>query len=259
MAEFVDYQVADGVATVTINRPELHNAFNEIVIEEVTKAFQAADVDDAVRAVVLASSGKSFSAGADLHWMKRMVDYSFEKNVADATTMANMLRKIHDCPKPVIARVHGAAYGGGVGLIAAADIAIATDSAVFCLSEVKLGIIPAVISPYVIEKIGTAHARRYAVTAERFNATEAKRIALISDTADTIESMDTKIAEIVSAVKVAGPLAVAASKTVLRDVQGFMWDKLTELTTKRIAERRVSDEGQEGMKAFLEKRKPGWA
>lgn len=258
MPEFVDHSVGEGVATVSINRPELHNAFNEVVIEEVTKAFESAAKDDAVRAVVLASEGKSFSAGADLHWMKRMVDYSFDENVADAKTMAKMLQTIHDCPKPVIARVHGAAYGGGVGLIAASDMAIALDSAVFCLSEVKLGIIPAVISPFVIEKIGTTHARRYGVTAERFDAAEAKRIALISDTADTVEAMDAKIAEIAKAIKAAGPLAVAASKAVLRDVQGFIWDKLTELTTQRIAERRISDEGQEGMKAFLEKRKPNW-
>ncbi len=258
MAEFVQYAVADAVARVTIERPELHNAFNEVVIDEVTAAFERAAGDDSVRAVVMASEGKSFSAGADLHWMKRMVDYSFEENVADATTMAKMLQTIHDCPKPVIARVHGAAYGGGVGLIAASDMAIALDSAVFCLSEVKLGIIPAVISPYVIEKIGTTHSRRYGVTAERFDATEAKRIALVSDTADTVEAMDAKIADICKAIKSAGPLAVAASKAVLRDVQGFMWDKLTELTTQRIAKRRISDEGQEGMKAFLEKRKPNW-
>ncbi len=256
MAEFVKIDQSDHRATVRIDRPELHNAFNEVAIAELTDAFVTLGRSD-TRAIVLASEGKSFCAGADLHWMKRMVDYSIEENIADATAMANMLRAIHDCPKPVIARVHGAAFGGGVGLIAAADMAVAVSGATFCLSEVKLGIIPAVISPYVLEKIGSA-ARRYAVTAERFKGEEAKRIGLISDTVSASEDLDPWIDGVVDAIVASGPNAVAASKAVLRDVRGFDWDAATELTTRRISELRVSEEGQEGMNAFLEKRPPGW-
>jgi methylglutaconyl-CoA hydratase len=256
MPEFIKTTLSDKKAIITINRPDLHNAFNEVVIAELTDAVNAL-ANPSTRAIVLASEGKSFCAGADLHWMKRMVDYSFDENVADAAAMANMLRTIHNSPIPVIARVHGAAFGGGVGLVAASDIAVAVENATFCLSEVKLGIIPAVISPYVLEKIG-AHARRYAVTAEPFKSPEAKRIGLISDTVANADDLDPWIDNVVEAIAAAGPQAVAACKSVLRDVQRFDWKAATELTTQRISELRVSDEGQEGMNAFLQKRPPNW-
>ena len=258
MAEFVAVSKNNATASITLTRPALHNAFNEVVIEELTSAFRSIDDDNQVRMVVLAAEGNSFCAGADINWMKRMVGYSFDENVADAEQMADMLRAIRECSKPVVARVHGAAIGGGVGLVAACDLAVAVRSAVFSLSEVKLGILPAVISPYVLEKIGPGAARRYAVTAERFDADEAKRIGLVSEVVDSPEAMDEWIAGIARAVRGNGPNAVAACKKILSDVVGVPWDEVQALTTKRIAELRVSDEGQDGLKAFLEKRKPGW-
>lgn len=258
MPQFVKTQTFDFLRQIVIDRPELHNAFNEVVIEELAHAMVEAGRSDDVRAVVLASEGKSFSAGADINWMKRMVDYSFEENVKDANAMAGMLRAIRECPKPVIARVQGATFGGGVGLVAACDMAVAVESAIFCLSEVKLGIIPAVISPYVTEKIGPGPMRRYGVTAERFDGIEAQRIGLISEVVETIEELDAWIADVVGAIRKNGPAATAACKVVLSEVAGMQWDRVQQITTERIARLRVSPEGQEGLKAFLEKRTASW-
>lgn len=258
MSEYVRHEIDAGVGRITLARPDLHNAFNELVIRELHEAFVELGGDERVRAIVLQGEGKSFCAGADVHWMKRMVGYSFEENVADAMTMANMLRAIHDCPKPTIARVHGAAFGGGVGLVAACDMAVALESAVFCLSEVKLGIIPAVISSFVLQKTGPAAFRRYAITAERFGGAEARRIGLVAETADTPGKMDAVIHSLTGAIQANGPQAVSACKSVINEVLAFDWDRALELTTQRIAARRVSDEGQEGLKAFLEKRNPNW-
>jgi methylglutaconyl-CoA hydratase len=258
MAEFVRQHVHDEMGTVTIDRPEVHNAFNEVVIAELTAAFGAMGERDDVRVVVLAGTGASFSAGADIHWMRRMVDYSYEENVADAGEMASMLRAIRACPKPVIARVHGATFGGGVGLTAACDVALAVRGVTFALTEVKLGILPAVISPYVQEKIGAGALRRYALTAERFDADEARRIGLVSEVVETEAALDERIAFFAKLIRKNGPEAVAACKVVLREIQPVDWDEATGITTRRIAERRVSDEGQEGLRAFLEKRPPAW-
>jgi len=258
MAEFVQRSDRKSVATISINRPELHNAFNEVVIEELTQSLLEVGGDENIRVVVLASEGKSFSAGADIHWMKRMVDYSLEENVRDANMMALMLRTIRECSKPVIARIHGATFGGGVGIAAACDMAVAIESAIFCLSEVRLGILPAVISPFVIEKIGPGAARRYALTAERFDAVEAKRIGLINEVVVSVDELDAWIEKISTALIANGPKAVAACKGVLSDVAGTPWDQVQALTTKRIAELRISEEGQDGLKAFLEKRNPSW-
>jgi methylglutaconyl-CoA hydratase len=258
MSSFIRRSIEHHVATVTLNRPDLHNAFNDEVMREITDAFGELGESPDVRAIILAGEGKSFCAGADVHWMKRMVDYTFDENVADARVLSRMLLAIRNCSKPVIARIHGAALGGGVGLTAACDIAVAVKSAMFSLSEVKLGIIPAVISPFVIEKIGMGHMRRYGLTAERFDALEAKRIGLISETVDTAEAMDAWIANMVNTIKESAPGAIAVCKQVLREVQGLDWARVEALTTRRIAERRVSAEGQEGLKAFLDKRKPNW-
>lgn len=247
------------VATITLSRPELHNAMDDQMMAEITAAFEAFGRDEAIRVIVLAAEGKSFCAGADVNWMKRMIGYSFDENVADAKVLAGMLRAIRDCQKPVIARIHGAAIGGGVGLTAACDIAVAVSSAIFCLSEVKLGIIPAVISPFVLEKIGPGHARRYALTAERFDADEAHRIGLISHVVDSEAELNSWIASTCDALRANGPHALAACKRVLTDVAGMQWDAVQGLTTERISQIRVSPEGQEGLKAFLEKRKPNWA
>lgn len=259
MSTFVRCSIQSHRTVITLSRPDLHNAFNEVVIDEVTEAFQRAGEDEAVRVVVLAAEGKSFCAGADVNWMRRMVDYSVEENLADAGSMARMLRTIRDCPKPVIARVHGAAIGGGVGLVAACDMAVALESAVFALTEVKLGIVPAVISPFVLEKIGIGHARRYGLTAERFTAAEAKRIGLISEVVGTEEELDGWIENTIQSLVANGPRALAACKRILTEVAGVAWDQVQARTVQRIAEIRVSPEGQEGLKAFLEKRKPNWA
>jgi len=258
MPDFVGSTLKENVAIVSINRPDLHNAFNEVVIEELTSAFEELGKDKDVRVIVLRGEGKSFCAGADVNWMSKMVGYSLDENVADASAMARMLRTIRDCPKPTIARVHGAAIGGGVGLTAACDIAVALTSAMFCLSEVKLGIIPAVISPFVMEKIGPGHMRRYALTAERFGAAEAKRIGLVHDVVQTEEELDEHIDSIARTLIANGPAALAAAKRTLTDVAGMQWDAIQKLTTRRVAEIRVSPEGQEGLKAFLEKREPKW-
>ncbi len=258
MTTYLRESIANGVGIVTLVRPDLHNAFNEEMIEEITRAFEDVGRDAGVRVVVLAGEGKSFCAGADINWMKRMVGYSFDENVADARKLSAMLRTIRECPKPVIARVHGSAYGGGVGLAAACDLAVAVESGTFCLSEVKLGIIPAVISPYVLEKIGPGHMRRYGLTAERFDAREAHRIGLLSQVCGTVEEMDHWIDDTCTTLKANGPAALTAFKKTLSEVVGTPWDNVQELTTRRIAELRVSPEGQEGLKAFLEKRKPNW-
>lgn len=257
--EFIRQSIDNHVASITIDRPELHNAFNEVVIKELTAAFKSVGTNKDVRAVILRSEGKSFCAGADINWMKRMVDYSVEENIADATEMAEMLRAIRECPKPVIARIHGACIGGGVGLAAACDMAVTLNDAVFCLSEVKLGILPAVISPYVLEKVGLTHMRRYGLTAERFDGVEAKRIGLVAESAADEAGIDVCIAGLCKSICNNGPEAVMACKRVLLDVAAADgWDKKQKLTVERIAERRVSAEGQDGLKAFLEKRKPGW-
>ncbi len=259
MVAFTRVETQAGAARVTLARADLHNAFNEAMIAEITAAFVELGRREDVRVIVLSGEGKSFSAGGDIHWMKKMVGYSFEENLADANEMARMLRAIRECPKPVIARVHGAAYGGGVGLTAACDIAAAIESAVFCLSEVKLGIVPAVISPFVMEKIGPGQMRRYALTAERFSAVEAKRIGLVHEVFATEAEMDRWIEEVCATLKSNGPKALVAAKRILSEVAGVPWDQVQARTTRTIAELRASTEGQEGLKAFLEKRKPHWS
>ncbi len=258
MAELIQTSTQGPVATVTLNRPELHNAFNEVMIQELQEAFTRLGEDSSVRVILLAAEGKSFCAGADLQWMKKMVDYSFDENVADARALSQMLKTIHDCPKPVIARVHGAAFGGGVGLVAACDMAVALKEAIFCLSEVKLGLLPAVISPFVLKKIGAAHAHRYFLTAEKFSAKQARKMALISATAEDAAELDETIQGLVDALLKNGPEAVSICKGMIEEVADFNWEKAMDTTAKLIAARRISAEGQEGMKAFLEKRSPAW-
>ena len=258
MSEFVKTQCIKTIVRATLARPDLHNAFNEAMIAEITKAFGDLGRREDVRVIVLAGEGKSFCAGADIHWMKNMVDYTFEENVKDADAMATMLRTIRECPKPVIARVHGAAFGGGVGLAAACDIAVAVESAVFCLSEVKLGIVPAVISPYVLEKIGPGQMRRYGLTAEKFSASEARCIGLIHEVFAAEADMDAWIEKTCALLRSNGPTALAAAKRILSEVAGTPWDQVQVRTTRTIAELRASPEGQEGLRAFLEKRPPKW-
>lgn len=258
MNTFARQEVIGSIGRVVINRPDVHNAFNEVMIAEITDAFRELGRRGDMRVVVLVGEGKSFSAGGDINWMKKMVGYSFEENVADANAMADMLRAIRECPKPTIARVHGNAFGGGVGLTAACDIAVAVESAVFCLSEVKLGIVPAVISPFVLEKIGPGQMRRYGLTAERFSAAEARRIGLVHEVFATEAEMDVWIAKTADLLKSNGPKALAAAKQIFAEVAGLPWDAVQQRTTHTIATLRASPEGQEGLRAFLEKRSPGW-
>lgn len=258
MGDFIQVTAEGQVARVTMSRAELHNAFNEVMIRELHEAFTDLGERDEVRAIVLAGDGKSFCAGADLNWMKKMIGYTFEENVDDAHALAAMLKIIHDCPKPVIARVHGAAFGGGVGLIAACDIAVAVEPATFSLSETKLGLLPAVISPFVLKKTGPGPAHRYFLTAERFNTAEALRIGLISEVVPDAEALDGRIEAIINAILTNGPEAVSQCKTLIEEIWHFDWDRAFDIATKMIAKKRISPEGQEGMKAFLEKRSPGW-
>lgn len=250
--------IEGNVATVTLNRPEVRNAFNETTIAELTRAFEGLGRSDMVRAIVLAANGPAFCAGADLHWMKKMAGYTHAENQADALQLAQMLRTIYECPKPVVAKVQGDCYAGGMGLVAACDIAVASTGVAFCLSEVKLGLIPATISPYVIKAMGENAARRYFLTAEKFSAQEAHRIGFVHDVV-AADALDAHVAGIVKALVTSSPNAVRQAKVLVRDVTGKTVDSaLVVDTAERIADIRSSSEGREGVASFLEKRKPSW-
>lgn len=248
-----------GVGIITLNRPERHNAFDDALIAELSDAIDRMATDPAVRVLVISSTGKSFCAGADLNWMKRAAGYGNEENLRDSRALAEMLRKLAQCPKPTMARIQGPAYGGGVGLVACCDVAIATFEAQFSLTEVKLGLIPAVISPHVIAAIGERYARRYMLTAERFSAAEAYRIGLLHEIVTDVAALDEAVGEIVDALLNNGPRALAECKEL---IQAVAWKPLSDAilddTAQRITRLRASEEGREGMSAFLEKRKPNW-
>ena len=247
-----------GVARVTLNRPEVRNAFDDALITRLTEIFAELDADSATRVVMLGGSGPAFCAGADLNWMKRMAGYSHEENVRDAGTLAGMLAALDRLDKPTIARVHGPAFAGGTGVVAACDIAIGTPQAKFCFSEAKLGLSPATISPYVIRAIGERAARRYFLSAEVFGAEEAYRIGLLSGLVAEAE-LDQAIQQLVSQLLAGGPEAHAKIKDLIRAVAGRPVDAaLKEDTARRIAEIRASPEGREGIASFLDKRKPSW-
>jgi methylglutaconyl-CoA hydratase len=241
-----------------MNRPEVRNAFNETMIAELTQAFQSADADESIRAVVLTGHGPAFCAGADLNWMKKMSGYTLKENHADAMELATMLNTIYMMKKPTIARVHGPAFAGGMGLVAACDIAVAAQDAEFCLSEVKLGLIPATIGPYVVAAIGERYARRYFLSAERFSAAEAFRIGLVHELA-SMDELDATVNALLGHLIVASPAAIAASKELIRAVARAPIDeKMIVDTATRISVARVSADGKEGIRSFLEKRKPAW-
>lgn len=248
-----------GVCTVTMNRPDVHNAFDDVLIGRLERTFRKFQHRPEVRVVVLTGAGRSFSAGADLNWMKRMAGYTRQENFDDAMALATMLDAIHRCPKPTIAHVQGAAFGGGVGLVAACDIAIASARATFALTEVKLGLIPATIGPYVVEAIGARACRRYFQTAERFSAAEAHRLGLLHEVAEDDAALDARRDEIIAALLAGGPHAQAAARDLITAVAHKpVDDAMLGDTASRIADIRVSDEGQEGLQAFLEKRKAAW-
>ncbi|MEP6589408.1 MAG: enoyl-CoA hydratase/isomerase family protein [Polaromonas sp.] len=246
------------VLTLTLSRPDIRNAFNDEVIAEITAAFQNAASRAEVRAVVLAAIGPAFCAGADLNWMRRMADYTRAENLADAAALAEMLRVMYECPKPTIARIQGDVYAGGMGLVAACDMAVSVDSANYCLSEVKLGLIPATISPYVIRAMGARAAHRYFLTAERFDAREAHRIGFVHEVVSA-DALDARVAEITLALVSASPNAVRSCKTLVQEVAGRDIDApLIGRTVEGIADIRTSSEGREGVQSFLQKRKPSW-
>lgn len=254
----IDVTVGNAVAMVVLNRPDVHNAFNEVLIAELTASLRALDADPEVRAVVVAGAGASFCAGADLNWMKRMAAFGPRQNLADARALTAMLATLYALSKPTIARVHGAAFGGGAGLVACCDVAIGARDATFAFSEARLGLIPAAISPYVVAAIGARAARRYFVSAERFSAAEAFRLGLLHELA-AVEELDTRIDELLGAVLAAGPQAQAECKSLLRAIVNRPIDaRVIADTARRIARLRATPEGKEGVAAFLAKRKAAW-
>jgi methylglutaconyl-CoA hydratase len=246
------------VAYVTLDRPDVHNAFNDELIVRVTEAFTELGNNSDIRVIVLGGSGKSFCAGGDLNWMKKMVRYSREENIGDARAMARMFLSVAKCPKPVIARIHGAALGGGAGLVAACDIAVAVESAQFGFTEVKLGIIPAVISPFVIARIGPGHARELFLTGERFLAAVAANIGLVQHVVAHELALDALIDSKISQIMTSAPGAIAAAKELIFGVAARTLESSMDFTADAIARARAGSEGQAGMKAFLERHKPPW-
>jgi methylglutaconyl-CoA hydratase len=245
-------------ARVFLNRPDVRNAFNDVVIAELGAAFRELGADASLRAIVLGGHGKAFCAGGDLNWMRAMADYSWQQNRADAQALADMLWTIYTCPLPVVGRVHGDCYAGGVGLAAVCDVLVAADSMHFCLSEAKLGLLPATIGPYVVRALGEQASRRYFATAERFSAAEAHRLGFVHEMASA-ESLDARVDAIVQALVANGPAAVKASKKLVQDLAGQpLTPELRADTARRIADIRASDEGREGVQSFLNKRKPSW-
>ena len=253
----LDVELKDGVLNVTLNRPDVHNAFNDELIAEAIDLFSNLDTG-AARAVVLKGTGRNFCAGADLNWMSRMVSYTRDENIRDSSLLAKMYALINECPLPVIGRIQGAAIGGGVGLVAVCDVAVSLATSQFGLSEVKLGILPAVISPYVIAKIGETHARALFLTGERFDAARAERIGLVHRVVESEAELDAAVYETVTQLKTSGPEAVRECKKLIAYVASHELADAVPYTIDAIAARRVSEEGQEGMKAFLTKGLASW-
>lgn len=256
--ETIVFDVQENVAQVVFDRPDVHNAFNDTMINELSAVFEDIEKRSDVRVVIVTGKGKSFCAGADLNWMRRVKDYSYEDNLKESLDLAEMLYKIYASPKPTIARVNGAAIGGGTGLVAVCDIAIAVDRAKFSFSEVKLGLIPACISPYVLKKCGEGRCREFFLTGERLTAERAHAAGLVNAIVP-LEEIDTHIENITSLLISSGPEAITKCKELLRNVADMSLEDAKKFTAEVIAQLRISDEGQEGMNAFLEKRRPRWA
>ncbi len=258
MSTTLDVQRSGPVARVFLDRPEVRNAFNDGVIAELTQTFAALSADSTLRCIVLGGHGKAFCAGADLNWMRAMAGYSWEQNRADAQALADMLWTLHACPLPIVGRVHGDCYAGGLGLAAVCDVLVAAEGVNFCLSEAKLGLLPATIGPYVVKAMGEQAARRWFVTAERFSAVQAHAMGFVHECVAP-EALDAKVDEIVASLVANGPMAVRACKKLVQDVAGRAIDaELRADTARRIADIRASDEGREGIQSFLAKRAPNW-
>lgn len=246
------------VARVYLNRPDVRNAFNEAVIAELAATFRELGADPSLRVIVIGGHGKAFCAGGDLNWMRTMADYSWEQNRADAQALADMLWTLYTCPVPLVGRVHGDCYAGGVGLAAVCDVLVAAEGVHFCLSEARLGLLPATIGPYVVRALGEQASRRYFITAERFDAAEAHRLGFVHELAGA-DTLDAKVHAIVQALVANGPAAVKASKRLVHDLAGQpLSDGLRADTARRIADIRASDEGRAGVQSFLSKRAPPW-
>jgi methylglutaconyl-CoA hydratase len=258
MTSTLDIRIEGRVARVYLNRPEVRNAFNDSVIAELTEAFTRLGADAGLRAIVLGGHGKAFCAGADLNWMKGMAGYDWEGNRADAQRLAEMLWTVYSCPLPVVGRVQGDCYAGGVGLAAACDVLVAAEGLHFCLSEARLGLLPATISPYVIRAMGEQQARRWFITAERFSAAQAQAMGFVHACVPG-EQLDAAVQALVDALVANGPAAVKACKRLVQDVAGReLTPTLRAETARRIADIRASDEGREGVQAFLQRREPAW-
>lgn len=254
----LDIQVNGPVARVFLNRPEVRNAFNDGVIAELSATFVRLGADASLRAVVLGGQGKAFCAGADLNWMRTMAGYSWEQNRADAMALADMLWTLYSCPLPLVGRVQGDAYAGGVGLAAVCDVLVAVEGAQFCLSEARLGLLPATVGPYVLRALGEQASRRYFATAERFDAARAHQLGFVHECVPA-EALDSTVERIVAALVANGPAAVKACKRLVQDLAGReVSAALRDETARRIADIRASDEGREGIASFLDKRDPAW-
>ena len=253
----IKYEPGDEVTRITFCRPEVHNAFNDDVIYEMTDVFKSMEKDNPPRMVILSGEGKSFCAGADLNWMKRVINQSFEENLKESQALAELFAAIYNFGSPVIGRINGAAIGGGVGFVAACDIAIAAESAIFSFSEVKIGLVPACIGPYVVKKIGEGKARQFFITGERLKAEKAFEIGLLSAIVKDDE-LDNAVNNLVNMIMSSGPEAVAVAKKLVSSVPNMSEEEYKFFTAEMIAKLRISNEGQEGMNAFLQKRKPEW-
>ncbi len=254
----LDIQIQGPVARVYLNRPEVRNAFNDGVIGELTATFTRLGEDASLRAIVLGGHGKAFCAGADLNWMRAMAGYSWEQNRADAQALADMLWTLYSCPLPVVGRIHGDCYAGGMGLAAVCDVLVAADGVQFCLSEARLGLLPATIGPYVVKALGEQASRRYFATAERFDAKRARELGFVHECVPA-EQLDATVDGLAAALVANGPAAVKACKRLVQDLAGREpTPELRAETARRIADIRASDEGREGVQSFLGKRDPGW-
>lgn len=256
--ETLEIQIEKDVATVFLNRPEVHNAMNEKLMKELTTCFKKFTIDQSIRIIILTGKGKSFCAGADLNWMKSMAKYDKNENIKDSRLLSNLFESIYNCPKPVIARVNGHAFGGGLGLFVVCDIVIAISNCKFAFSEVKLGIIPSVISTYIVRRIGLANMRRLFVTGERFNSDYAQNIGLI-DFVVSEDELNDKVKKYIELLRSSGQIAIKEVKKLVDACENMNRKDYIEYTINKIAELRVSKEGQEGINAFLEKRKPDWS
>ncbi len=253
----IDFKIDNQIARIYLNRPEVHNAFNDVMIAELTEVFKKISEDKKLRVAVLTGNGKSFCAGADLNWMKRVINYSYEENLKESLDLAELFYLMYTLPQPTIARVNGAAIGGGAGLVAVCDIVIASEKAKFSLSEVKLGLVPACISPYVIKRVGERVARELFLTGERIDAQKAFQLGMANQVAAE-DKLDEAVEERIKLLLSSGPEAISMCKELLQKVPGMEVEEFKRYTAEVIAKMRISDEGQEGMNAFLEKRKPKW-